>query len=631
MFSAQRRPSLLGSIGNQLYSVLFSDEVDTSTRCFCWTVLIAGLTDLLGATTDLLTGFEIRTAVFTYCSALLTFLLLYLSVRHPQPKLWRVLGFAFYIFVFFPFNFFTSYGTDGVTFFFVLMMVSAIALSLQGGLRIAAFLSMLAVTLLLIAAQLWFPHLVTAQRHVPLAKSINLAITLTVVSCTSFGLILIVLHSYEKEKRRVREALQREEEARLMLEDSLANLALQKELAEKESIRAESASKAKSEFLSHMSHEIRTPMNAIIGMTKIGQASDSPEKTQYCLAQINNASTNLLGLINDILDMSRIEAGKIELSEEQFNFREMIHNIVDIISVKAEEKSIDLRVRMDDALPNYVYGDALRLSQVVINFLSNACKFTPQNGAIELIVKQLPGAQADVHQLQIDVTDTGIGMTAEQVSRLFVAFEQADSSISRRFGGTGLGLAISKRIIELMGGSVGVTSEPNRGSCFTCRFPLRRCEAPIGARADGVSPHAPLPPHGLLDLHGRKILMAEDIKINREIVLTLLEDTGLAIDCAENGAEALEMFARAPDAYELILMDLQMPEMGGLEATRRIRALKAPQAAAIPIVAMTANAFTEDVEACLAAGMNDHLSKPLDFDQLLAKLAHYLLRSSPRR
>ncbi len=383
--------------------------------------------------------------------------------------------------------------------------------------------------------------------------------------------------------------------------------------------QAEAATRAKSAFLANMSHEIRTPLNAIIGMTKIGLASNALDRAQYCMEKIDIASRQLLGLINDILDISKIEANRLELSESAFRPRRMIDAILAVMVVKAEEKNLSLSVDLDGTLPGYVSGDEMRLSQVVMNLLSNAVKFTPDGGGIRLQARFLPRPDEPRDVLAISVTDTGIGITPEQKARLFQAFVQADGGIARKYGGTGLGLVISRQIVELMGGTLGVEDAESGGSRFFFTVRVGRAEAPPCEPAE-----EPVPEFAPGAFEGKTLMLAEDIEINREIVRALLEGTGLAIVTEENGLLALEAFNREPDRYDLILMDLQMPVMDGLEATRRIRALAVPRARTVPIVAMTANAFAEDVAVCREAGMNDHIAKPIDPDVLLSRLVKYL-------
>jgi PAS domain S-box-containing protein len=386
---------------------------------------------------------------------------------------------------------------------------------------------------------------------------------------------------------------------------------------------AEAASRAKSEFLSNMSHEMRTPMNAIIGMVGIGRASDDSEKKEYCLSKIEEASRHLLRVINDILDMSKIEARKFTLNDADFTFSAMLRQVMTVNEPRAVEREQSFEVTIDPAIPHHLKGDDQRLAQVVTNLLSNAMKFTPEKGSIRLEARLLD-KQAGHCTLEFRVTDNGIGISAAQQDELFVSFQQADTSITRRFGGTGLGLAISKEIVTMMGGEIGVQSEPGKGSTFFFTVQLAYKETK-DAEGDGL----PAPSSGGEQgrFKGHTILLAEDVEVNREIVSALLEPTLLVIVSAENGAEAVRLFGEDPGRYEMIFMDVQMPEMDGLEATRTIRAMDIPQAQTVPIVAMTANVFREDIERCLAAGMNDHVGKPLDFDEVLEKLDHYLVHS----
>ena len=385
--------------------------------------------------------------------------------------------------------------------------------------------------------------------------------------------------------------------------------------------QAELASAAKSDFLSNMSHEMRTPMNAIIGMTAIAKSASEPSKKDYCLDRIEGASKHLLGVINDILDMSKIEANKLELSVTVFDFGKMLENVVNVIKYRADEKHQDFAVRIDEDIPRFLTGDDQRIAQVTANLLSNAVKFTPENGAIRLdAFKERDDDGAVI--IKVEVSDTGIGISPEQKSRLFRSFEQADSGTSRKFGGTGLGRAISKRIVKMMGGDIWVESELGKGSTFI--FTFRAARAPE-EDYPGLSPDAPsLPVQEAETYEGRRVLLVDDIDVNREIVIELLTPALLSIDCAENGAEALAMFAASPDKYDMIFMDVHMPEMDGYEATRRIRALDVSEAATVPIIAMTANVFREDIEKCLDAGMNDHIGKPFRIEEVMEKMRKYL-------
>jgi signal transduction histidine kinase len=390
--------------------------------------------------------------------------------------------------------------------------------------------------------------------------------------------------------------------------------------------QAQKSSQAKSEFLSNMSHEMRTPMNAIIGMTTIGKSSDDPERKDYCFEKIENASVHLLGVINDILDMSKIEANKLELSAVHFDFEAMIRRAVNIVNFRIEEKNQRFTMHLDTHIPDRLIGDDQRIAQAITNLLGNAVKFTPEGGTITLDTHLVQEADA-LCTIRFTVTDTGIGISEEQQARLFAAFQQAESSTSRQFGGTGLGLAITKHIVEMMNGEIRVDSELGKGSAFSFTIQVRRdnTDQPetqhkgiTGENADTLA--ADKTP----DFSGYCILLAEDVEINMEIVLALLKPTGITIDHAENGKAAVALYSKSPDRYDMIFMDLQMPEMDGFEATRRIRGFEAPNATTIPIVAMTANVFREDVEKCLEAGMNDHVGKPLNFAEVIEKLRLYL-------
>ena len=514
---------------------------------------------------------------------------------------------------------------------------------------------------------------------------------------------------------------------------------------------SEAASQAKSDFLANMSHEIRTPMNAIMGMTAIGKSANDIDRTKYALDKIEDASIHLLGVINDILDMSKIEAGKFELSEEEFSMEKMLERVVNVISFRVNEKKQKFNIYIDQKLPPVFIGDDQRLAQVITNLLGNAAKFTPIEGTVSLNVKLLNETDG-VCEIQIEVADSGIGISQEQQARLFQSFQQAESGTSRKFGGTGLGLSISKSIVEMMGGRIWVESELDKGATFAFTIQMRLgdhqryeltvketnwkglrilvvddnsgilgyiksfvenygavCDTAVcggdamdlvhkngaydlyfidwkladidalqltkgikamepqkskivitmvsslewedlqeSAQKAGVDIFLPKPlfPSALVDtisgciapgatslaasqsaakertydFSGHTILIAEDVEINREIMSALLDDTSVVIDFAENGKDAVSMVEGQPGKYSLILMDIQMPEMDGYDAARAIRALGTD----VPIVAMTANVFREDVEKCLAAGMNDHVGKPIDTNELFAKIDQYL-------
>jgi signal transduction histidine kinase/ActR/RegA family two-component response regulator len=389
------------------------------------------------------------------------------------------------------------------------------------------------------------------------------------------------------------------------------------------------ANRAKSSFLATMSHEMRTPMNAIIGMTTIGKNANDTERKDYALHKIGEAAVHLLNVINDVLDISKIEAKKLELSPVEFDFEKMLQKIVNIINFRMDEKHQKFTVNVDKKIPRFVIGDDHRFSQVILNLLSNAVKFSPESGEIGLSVT-LVNEQDGICEICTEVSDNGIGISDEQQAKLFRAFQQADSGISREFGGTGLGLSISKHIVNLMGGTIWVESEYGKGSKFIFTMKVKRGEKSISSPgADYENEYSGLDGgKEVIETSGRfagkKMLVAEDVEINREIIMALLEDTGISIDCAQNGQEAVDMIAEAPDKYDVILMDIQMPKMNGYEATRRIRGMPLRRLKYLPIVAMTAHVFKSDIEECLKAGMDDHIGKPLDIDDLLKKLNKYI-------
>ena len=520
-----------------------------------------------------------------------------------------------------------------------------------------------------------------------------------------------------------------------------------------QTLAAQEASMAKSDFLANMSHEIRTPMNAIIGMTTIAKNASDISRKDYCLKKIEDASSHLLNVINDILDMSKIEAKKFELSNEKFNFEKVLQRVANVIVFRVDEKRQNFTVRIDKDIPLNLIGDDQRLSQVIANLLSNAVKFTPEGGSVQLNAV-LNEIEDDICTIQIEVTDTGIGISEEQKQKLFSSFVQAESSTTRKYGGTGLGLAISKQIVEMMDGEIWVESEPGKGSTFNFTVRMKQvkdiggglkdlgvswadmsvlvvddsldtreyfadvmerfgssCDVAasgreacklieahgpynlyfvdwkmpgmngielarrIDADKDGKSVvimisasewddiedaatrvgikkflSKPLFPSNIADcineclgtnnvvrgigndqeylglFNGSRILLVEDVEVNREIAAALLEKTGITIDTAENGLLAYEAFAKNPDIYNLILMDVQMPVMDGYDSTTKIRALDTEKARNIPIIAMTANVFREDIEKCLECGMNDHLGKPIIYDRLISKLSEYLIK-----
>ena len=385
----------------------------------------------------------------------------------------------------------------------------------------------------------------------------------------------------------------------------------------------------KHNFLARMSHEMRTPLNAILGMSTIAQTSDDQKQTLHCLVKINEAAMHLLGMINDILDIAKLEAGKLKLVNSEFSFAMILQRTVDMMTFSLEAKKHNLLLDVDPNLPEAVICDGQKITQVLYNLLSNAVKFTPPEGTITLSVKKLKEDERNC-TLEIKVSDTGIGISPEGLKKLFVAFEQLDGSFHRRFAGAGIGLAVSQNIIRLLGGSIRVESEPGKGSCFSFEIDLDKKEEKTEA-AYTMQPK----------FKELSILLAEDVEINREIIISLLEDTGINIDCAENGLKALELYKANPAKYGLILMDIHMPEMDGLESAKNIRAFEMelqknmPGDVActsftlgetkIPIVAMTANVFKDDMEKCLSAGMNGHMGKPIDVGELMKQIHKYLV------
>jgi signal transduction histidine kinase/ActR/RegA family two-component response regulator len=381
---------------------------------------------------------------------------------------------------------------------------------------------------------------------------------------------------------------------------------------------AEAAAKAKSDFLSNMSHEIRTPLNAIIGMTEIAELTADISKMRFCNARIKDASKYLSGLVTDILDMSKIEANKMELNSEPFSLPAILEQVRDLFSPRCKDKNIDFRLICDD-VPPYVNSDEQRLLQVLMNLVSNAVKFTPENGRVDFAVRQIGEIdEKGAAVLEFSVKDTGIGMSDEQQKKLFQAFQQGDNSIAARYGGTGLGLAISKRIVHLLGGDIRVSSTLGEGSTFTVAISAQICEAPERADSGNSSSENPV-------FKGKTLLLAEDIEINREIVSALLEPSGIRIIEAENGSDAIKKFEMFSSEIDIVFMDIKMPLMDGFETTAAIRASGLPGADAVPIVALTANAFQEDIDKARAVGMNDYLSKPINIDKVFAMIGKYLL------
>ena len=381
--------------------------------------------------------------------------------------------------------------------------------------------------------------------------------------------------------------------------------------------RALAAAQAKSDFLANMSHEIRTPMNAVIGMAYLALDMSRDEKQRDYLNKILTASETLLVIINDILDFSKVEAGKLTIEPVDFYLDAMLANVESVNALSASAKGLNLQFDYPPDLPP-LYGDSMRLGQVLLNLVNNAVKFTEQ-GQVKLTVEVIEQTDSDI-ELGFSVSDTGIGMTAEQQANLFQAFTQADTSITRNYGGTGLGLAICKQLVELMGGEIAVESTPGKGSRF--HFHLRFALGCADEIAE-IQTEKQLTPDVMQSLHGVRLLLVEDNEINQQVAEGLLARAGISIQTVHNGKQAIE--AVRADAFDGVLMDMQMPVMDGLEATRLIRADE--NFRDLPIIAMTANAMPGDRERCLQAGMNDHIAKPIDPDKLYSTLVRWIRKS----
>ena len=381
---------------------------------------------------------------------------------------------------------------------------------------------------------------------------------------------------------------------------------------------AEEASRAKTVFLSNMSHDIRTPLNAILGYTTLAKGEDvSPEQKNVYIAKIEKAGRQLLDIVNDVLEMSRIESGRMELALRPANLEECVQEAADLVRTQLEEKHIRFSASCNVAHP-WVLCDKIRLNRALMNLLCNAGKFTQENGAVSLALKEI-SHDADTGCYEIRVADTGIGMSQDFIEKLFMPFERERTSTVSKIQGTGLGMAITKSIIDLMGGGIQVQSQPGKGTEFIITLSL-----PIAA-SDEAAERKPEQAH----FSSVKVLLVEDNEINMEIASAILLQAGMIVDKAENGRIAAEKVrASSPGDYQLILMDIQMPVMDGYTAAKAIRALDDAALSSIPIIAMTANAFTEDIRAAKAAGMNGHIAKPLDISVMMKTIADVLNQSA---
>ena len=448
--------------------------------------------------------------------------------------------------------------------------------------------------------------------YVPARQVYTLTVMNLVITLVMYILILALVQVFRwnSAKDFFMQQEHSEQEYRKSLEQK--NVALQLAVQ-----RETKANLAKREFLFNMSHDIRTPMNAIIGFTALAQTHiDDRGQVEDYLKKISVSSQHLLSLINDVLDMSRIESGKVTLEAKPVHLPELVHELRDIVQAVVSEKDLSLTLDTVGVENEDVIADPLRLEQILINVLANAVKFTPDGGQISLWIVQKDTAPAGYADFEFHIKDNGIGMSEEFQKHIFEQFARERTSTVSKIQGTGLGMAITKSLVDMMGGRITVKSEQGKGSEFTIslRFPIGEAkteQTPPAAKASASA--------------GKKLLVVEDNELNLEIASTLLKEAGFEVDTAENGKVAVEKVeAASADRYDLILMDIQMPEMDGYEATRRIRALPDTKKAALPIVAMTANAFEDDRKNALRAGMNGHIAKPLDIQKLFQVLSELL-------
>lgn len=411
--------------------------------------------------------------------------------------------------------------------------------------------------------------------------------------------------------------------------DEVTRRIIENERLEAELLAAEKSSEAKSDFLANMSHEMRTPLNVILGLSGIAlKDAEVPVQTHAQLQKISWSARHMLGLINNILDINRIEAGKLVIKNEEFCMSEALNQVNAIGQTQCEQKGLEYSLCIDEGVATHYVGDEMQLKEVLLSIVDNAVKYTDVPGKVSLHVEAEPLDRASeplngMQTVRFTISDTGVGMEQDFIPKVFEAFTKEDSSSTTRYGGGGLSLSVAKSSVDAMGGSIAVESRKNEGSTFTVVLPLTPVEKEEeqGATADDQPE--------LADLEGRRILIVEDIEENAEIVADLLDLEGVESDCAENGQIAVEMVTESPaHYYDAVLMDLRMPVMDGLEATRQIRNLNRPDAQTLPIVALSANAFESDVNQALEAGMNAHLAKPADADMLYTTLKHVIRATS---